>query len=50
MVIVASGPGKHSTITPTFGATRSVTVSIGDRRAHPSTGEAVMSLCRVKRR
>ena len=26
MVIVAGGPGKHSVIVPTFGATRSVTV------------------------
>ena len=28
MVIVAGGPGKHSSIVPTFGATRSVTVEI----------------------
>ncbi|PYM48140.1 MAG: hypothetical protein DME14_12635 [Candidatus Rokuibacteriota bacterium] len=28
MVIVAGGPGKHSAIIPTFGATRSVTVAI----------------------
>ena len=28
MVIVAGGPGKHSVIVPTFGATRSVTVAI----------------------
>jgi hypothetical protein len=28
MVIVAGGPGKHSVIVPTFGATRSVTVRI----------------------
>ena len=28
MVIVAGGPGKHSAIVPTFGATRSVTVRI----------------------
>jgi len=28
MVIVAGGPGKHSAIIPTFGATRSVTVRI----------------------
>lgn len=28
MVIVAGGPGKHSSIVPTFGATRSVTVAI----------------------
>jgi hypothetical protein len=28
MVIVAGGPGKHSAIVPTFGATRSVTVLI----------------------
>jgi hypothetical protein len=28
MVIVAGGPGKHSSIVPTFGATRSVTVPI----------------------
>lgn len=30
MVIVAGGPGKHSAIVPTFGATRSVTVRIED--------------------
>jgi len=30
MVIVAGGPGKHSAIIPTFRATRSVTVTIGD--------------------
>jgi hypothetical protein len=29
-VIVAGGPGKHSSIVPTFGATRSVTVRVGD--------------------
>ena len=28
MVIVAGGPGKHSAIVPTFGATRSVTERI----------------------
>jgi hypothetical protein len=28
MVIVAGGPGKHSSIVPTFGATRSVTVRV----------------------
>ena len=28
MVIVAGGPGKHSAIVPTFGATRSVTARI----------------------
>jgi len=28
MVIVAGGPGKHSAIIPTFGATRAVTVRI----------------------
>jgi hypothetical protein len=28
MVIVAGGPGKHSSLVPTFGATRSVTVAI----------------------
>ena len=28
MVIVAGGPGKHSAVVPTFGATRSVTVPI----------------------
>ena len=28
MVIVAGGPGKHSAVVPTFGATRSVTVAI----------------------
>jgi hypothetical protein len=30
MVVVAGGPGKHSAIVPTFGATRSVTVAIDD--------------------
>jgi hypothetical protein len=30
MVVVAGGPGKHSAIIPTFGATRSVTVEIPD--------------------
>jgi len=30
MVIVAGGPGKHSAIVPTFGATRSVTERIAD--------------------
>jgi hypothetical protein len=30
MVIVAGGPGKHSSLVPTFGATRSVTVAIDD--------------------
>jgi hypothetical protein len=30
MVIVAGGPGKHSAVVPTFGATRSVTVAIDD--------------------
>ena len=30
MVIVAGGPGKHSAIVPTFGATKSVTVRIDD--------------------
>jgi len=30
MVVVAGGPGKHSAIVPTFGATRSVTVAIND--------------------
>ena len=30
MVIVAGGPGKHSAIVPTFGATRSATVRIED--------------------
>lgn len=30
MVIVAGGPGKHSSFVPTFGATRSVTVKIDD--------------------
>jgi hypothetical protein len=30
MVIVAGGPGKHSSLVPTFGATRSVTVAIGE--------------------
>jgi hypothetical protein len=28
MVVVAGGPGKHSAIVPTFGATRSVTVAV----------------------
>jgi hypothetical protein len=28
MIIVAGGPGKHSALVPTFGATRSVTVAI----------------------
>jgi hypothetical protein len=28
MIIVAAGPGKHSALVPTFGATRSVTVAI----------------------
>jgi hypothetical protein len=28
MLIVAGGPGKHSSIVPTFGATRSVTEAI----------------------
>jgi hypothetical protein len=28
MVIVAGGPGKHSAVVPTFGATRSVTLPI----------------------
>jgi hypothetical protein len=28
MIIVAGGPGKHSSLVPTFGATRSVTVEI----------------------
>jgi hypothetical protein len=30
MVIVAGGPGKHSAIVPTFGATRSVTVAVAE--------------------
>ncbi len=30
MVIVAGGPGKHSAIVPTFGATRSVTERVAD--------------------
>ena len=30
MVIVAGGPGKHSSFVPTFGATRSVTVKIDE--------------------
>ena len=30
MVIVAGGPGKHSAVVPTFGATRSVTLPIED--------------------
>jgi hypothetical protein len=30
MVVVAGGPGKHSAVVPTFGATRSVTLEIGD--------------------
>jgi len=28
MVIVAGGPGKHSAVVPTFGATRSVTLPV----------------------
>jgi hypothetical protein len=28
MVVVAGGPGKHSSFVPTFGATRSVTVRV----------------------
>jgi hypothetical protein len=31
MVVVAGGPGKHSAVVPTFGATRSVTVRIEER-------------------
>ncbi len=30
MVIVAGGPGKHSALVPTFGATRSATIAIDD--------------------
>ena len=30
VVIVAGGPGKHSSVIPSFGATRSVTVAIED--------------------
>ena len=30
VVIVAGGPGKHSSVIPTFGATRSVTVAVED--------------------
>jgi hypothetical protein len=30
LVVVAGGPGKHSALVPTFGATRSVTVAIED--------------------
>jgi hypothetical protein len=30
MVVVAGGPGKHSAIVPTFGATRSVTLKIDE--------------------
>jgi hypothetical protein len=30
MVIVAGGPGKHSSLVPTFGATRSVTVPVDE--------------------
>jgi len=47
MVIVAGGPGKHSSLVPTFGATRSVTLAIdesppaaagaADRDAHART-------------
>jgi hypothetical protein len=29
-VIVVGGPGKHSALAPTFGATRSVTVAVED--------------------
>jgi hypothetical protein len=28
MVIVPGGPGKHTSLVPTFGATRSVTVAV----------------------
>ena len=28
MIMVAGGPGKHSVVVPTFGATRAVTVRI----------------------
>jgi hypothetical protein len=30
MVLVAGGPGKHSAVVPTFGATRAVTVRVDD--------------------
>jgi hypothetical protein len=30
VVIVAGGPGKHSSVIPTFGATRSVTIAVED--------------------
>jgi hypothetical protein len=30
MIIVAGGPGKHSSLVPTFGATRSVTVALDE--------------------
>ena len=30
MIMVAGGPGKHSVVVPTFGATRAVTVAIND--------------------
>ena len=30
MLVVAGGPGKHSVVVPTFGATRSVTVPIDE--------------------
>jgi hypothetical protein len=30
MIIVAGGPGKHSSLVPTFGATRSVTVAVDE--------------------
>jgi len=31
MVVVAGGPGKHSAVVPTFGATRSVTMRVEDQ-------------------
>ncbi len=31
MIVVAGGPGKHSAIVPTFGATRSVTRRVDDQ-------------------
>ncbi len=38
MVVVAGGPGKHSVVVPTFGASRSVTVVIDEVSARPGAG------------
>jgi hypothetical protein len=40
MIIVAGGPGKHSSIVPTFGATRSVTVEMGGLEGPPKPPDA----------